>query len=109
MPVFAPWRPQLSRRLGLLAMLACAIPAVFLCLTRLPLPRVSLQHAAPPSEASKLALLIEDRPLPVLAPLMLHFMAVLPPDWRFLFLGSAASMAAINASAGSPCGPSPPT
>ncbi|RDA94381.1 hypothetical protein CP533_3812 [Ophiocordyceps camponoti-saundersi (nom. inval.)] len=49
--------------------------------------------------STKLALLIEDRPLPVLAPLVLHFTAVVPPDWRFLFLGSQASLSKMNASA----------
>lgn len=53
----------------------------------------------PPLNASKLALLIEDRPQAVLAPLALHFMAVLPPAWPFLFLGSPASLARLNASA----------
>lgn len=52
-----------------------------------------------PFNSSKLALLVEDRPLPALAPVLLHFMAALAPDWRFLFLGSAASLSAVNASA----------
>ncbi|KOS19307.1 hypothetical protein ESCO_000165 [Escovopsis weberi] len=55
-------------------------------------------HHRPPLNASKLALLIENRPSPLLAPLMLHFIATLPPDWPFLFLGSHASLAAISAS-----------
>lgn len=56
-------------------------------------------QASPPLNASKLALLIEDRPQPVLAPILLHFIAVLPPSWPFLFLGSPASLSALNASA----------
>ncbi|KND87925.1 hypothetical protein TOPH_07409 [Tolypocladium ophioglossoides CBS 100239] len=61
----------------------------------------SLQGVPQPSpfNASKLALLVENRPLPILAPLTLHFISVLPPDWRVLFLGSPPSLAAINASA----------
>ncbi|KAI0486901.1 hypothetical protein F4859DRAFT_510682 [Xylaria cf. heliscus] len=47
---------------------------------------------------SKVALLIEDRALPHLAPLLLHFVAVVPPDWRFRFMGSPASVAALNGS-----------
>lgn len=41
---------------------------------------------------SKLALLIDPSPLPHLVPLMLHMMAVVPPDWRFLFIGSQWSI-----------------
>ncbi|KAM5351242.1 hypothetical protein ACJ41O_003965 [Fusarium nematophilum] len=48
--------------------------------------------------ASKLALLIESRPLPILAPLVLHFISVVPPSWRFRFMGSPSSLAAINSS-----------
>ncbi|CAK7230134.1 hypothetical protein SCUCBS95973_007469 [Sporothrix curviconia] len=47
---------------------------------------------------SKVALLIENRPFPVLAPLMLHFISVVPPDWRFRFMGSVESVEAINTS-----------
>lgn len=36
--------------------------------------------------------MIENRPLGLLAPLLLHMVAVLPPDWRFLFLASDASV-----------------
>ncbi|CAK7218743.1 hypothetical protein SBRCBS47491_003614 [Sporothrix bragantina] len=45
---------------------------------------------------SKVALLIENRPFPILAPLMLHFISVVPPDWRFRFMGSIESVKAIN-------------
>ncbi|KAJ6446670.1 MEAB protein [Purpureocillium lavendulum] len=38
--------------------------------------------------ASKIALIIEPRPLPHLAALIVHMMAVVPPEWRFLFIGS---------------------
>ncbi|KAH7037784.1 uncharacterized protein B0I36DRAFT_403285 [Microdochium trichocladiopsis] len=41
---------------------------------------------------SKVALLIENRPMAFLAPLMLHFMSVIPPDWRFRFMGSRESV-----------------
>ena len=47
---------------------------------------------------SKVALLIENRPFPILAPLMLHFISVVPPDWRFRFMGSVESVEAINSS-----------
>lgn len=41
--------------------------------------------------SSKLALLIEPRPLPQLVPLILHMISVVPPDWRFLVIGSQDS------------------
>ncbi|EXK77725.1 hypothetical protein FOQG_17580 [Fusarium oxysporum f. sp. raphani 54005] len=42
--------------------------------------------------ASKVALIIEPEPLPVLVPLILHMIAVVPPDWRFIFIGSKKSI-----------------
>ena len=45
-----------------------------------------------------MALLIENRPNPILAPLMLHFMSVVPPDWRFRFMGSVESVEHLNKS-----------
>ncbi|KAJ3567574.1 hypothetical protein NPX13_g6714 [Xylaria arbuscula] len=51
-----------------------------------------------PFNVSKVALLIEDRPLPNLAPLLLQFIAVVPPDWRFRFMGSFESVTSLNAS-----------
>ncbi|KAM4057119.1 hypothetical protein HRG_003966 [Hirsutella rhossiliensis] len=41
---------------------------------------------------SKVALLIEPRPLPHLVPLITHMASVVPPDWRFLFIGSPWSV-----------------
>ncbi|KAG8426867.1 hypothetical protein J3459_007726 [Metarhizium acridum] len=51
-----------------------------------------------PFNASKLALMVESRPLPRLAPLILHMMAVVPPDWRFLFIGSSKSVYSVGKS-----------
>ncbi|TPX11178.1 uncharacterized protein E0L32_000996 [Thyridium curvatum] len=65
-------------------------------------PRVSLDYSSgrtrSPYNESKVALLIENRPNPILAPLMLHFMSVVPPDWRFQFMGSVESVEHINKS-----------
>ncbi|KAM0324357.1 hypothetical protein ACHAQA_008138 [Verticillium albo-atrum] len=62
-------------------------------------PQLSLQYGVQsPFNHSKVALLIENRSNPILAPLMLHFMAVVPPDWRFRFMGSEESVAHINQS-----------
>ncbi|POR39634.1 Uncharacterized protein TPAR_00176 [Tolypocladium paradoxum] len=46
--------------------------------------------------ASKLALLIEPRPMPHLVPLITHMAAVVPPDWRFLFIGSQWSVYSVG-------------
>ncbi|KAK5989941.1 hypothetical protein PT974_08204 [Cladobotryum mycophilum] len=45
---------------------------------------------------SKLALLIESRPLPHLVPQILHMISVVPPDWRFLFIGSRESVFTVS-------------
>ncbi|KAK6822661.1 hypothetical protein PG990_015107 [Apiospora arundinis] len=47
---------------------------------------------------SKLALLIEPRPLPHLVPQILHMISVVPPDWRFLFIGSNKSAISVGRS-----------
>lgn len=65
------------------------------------MPKVSLEYAQEqrtPYNESKLALLIENRPNPTLAPLMLHFISVVPPDWRFRFMGSVESIESLNKS-----------
>ena len=62
------------------------------------IPSVKLQTPQLLYEPSKLALLIESKPLPHLAPLILHMMAVVPMDWRFLFLGSHESVQALRKS-----------
>ncbi|KAK0623415.1 hypothetical protein B0T14DRAFT_427835 [Immersiella caudata] len=68
----------------------------------LPIPSVSIeyhyQRQASTFNESKVALLIENRPLALLAPLMLHFISVVPPDWRFRFMGSIESVAKLNQS-----------
>jgi hypothetical protein len=51
-----------------------------------------------PYNASKVALLIENRVNPILSPLIMHFMSVVPNDWRFQFMGSNESVAFVNQS-----------
>ncbi|CAK7262509.1 hypothetical protein SEPCBS57363_000098 [Sporothrix epigloea] len=46
--------------------------------------------------ASKIALIIEPRPLPHLVPLVLHMATVVPPDWRFVVIGSNRSVFSIS-------------
>ncbi|KAH8194845.1 hypothetical protein TruAng_010978 [Truncatella angustata] len=65
------------------------------------IPKIHLDYPEPvvsPYNASKVALLVENRPNPILAPLLLHFMSVVPPDWRFRFMGSTESVAFVNKS-----------
>ncbi|TEA11214.1 hypothetical protein C8034_v000976 [Colletotrichum sidae] len=50
--------------------------------------------------ASKLALIIEPRPLPHLVPQLLHMTSVVPPDWRFLFIGTNKSVVSVSRSFG---------
>ncbi|KAE8444406.1 hypothetical protein EG329_000606 [Mollisiaceae sp. DMI_Dod_QoI] len=65
-------------------------------------PSIHLDYGNAPAESpynvSKVALLIENRKNPILAPLMLHFMSVVPPDWRFRFMGSDESVEYLNTS-----------
>ncbi|RPA87942.1 hypothetical protein BJ508DRAFT_196802, partial [Ascobolus immersus RN42] len=49
-----------------------------------------------PYNGTKLALLIEDRPLATTTPVLLYFMTVVPPEWKFLYLGSPESIAFLN-------------
>ncbi|KAF5008847.1 hypothetical protein FDECE_4871 [Fusarium decemcellulare] len=64
------------------------------------LPKITLTYANQSIyNESKVALLIENRPQPIIAPLMLQFMYQMPPDWRFRFMGSKESIAHVNSSA----------
>ena len=59
------------------------------------MPKVSLHYGVDshsPYNVSKVALLIENRVNPILTPLLIHFMSVVPPDWRFRFMGSNESV-----------------
>ncbi|KAI0022008.1 hypothetical protein F4780DRAFT_789456 [Xylariomycetidae sp. FL0641] len=70
-------------------------------LATVPVPQLHLEYAPAPRaayNASKVALLIENRALGHLAPLLLHMMAVVPADWRFRFMGSRASVGRVNGS-----------
>lgn len=66
----------------------------------IPFPEIRIHRGKAPSpyNASKVAFLMEDRPIPHLAPLLLHMISVVPPDWRFLFMGSEESIAFLNTS-----------
>lgn len=65
----------------------------------LEIPDIWLDYHKPQYNESKVALLIENRPSGILAPLILHMMSVVPPDWRFRFMGSEDSVRSVNNSA----------
>ncbi|CUS08565.1 unnamed protein product [Tuber aestivum] len=68
-----------------------------------PVAEVQKPHEEPPApkfNESKVALLIEDRPVVHLAPLVLHMISVVPEDWKFQFVGSEASIQFLNRSLG---------
>lgn len=62
-------------------------------------PDVWLDYHKPLYNETKVALLIENRPDGRLAPMILHMMSVVPPDWRFRFMGSRESVKHVNNSA----------
>jgi hypothetical protein len=55
------------------------------------MPYANITESAETPNRKKVALLIEDRPIPYLVPLLLHFLSVVPQDWSFRFLGSPAA------------------
>jgi hypothetical protein len=48
--------------------------------------------------SSKVALLVEGRPIPHLVPQLLHMISVIPPDWRFVFIGTNKSVMSVSRS-----------
>ncbi|KAL8939523.1 MAG: hypothetical protein Q9216_003309 [Gyalolechia sp. 2 TL-2023] len=64
------------------------------------LPSVSVEFKPPPARynGSKIALLIEERPIKHLTPLLLHMLYVVPPEWQLFYLGSAESLSMVNRS-----------
>lgn len=57
-----------------------------------------LDNPSSPYNPAKAALLIEARPIPHLTTLILHMITVVPPDWKFIFIGSARSIASVSRS-----------
>lgn len=49
-------------------------------------------------DTSKIALLIEGRPIPHLVPQLLHMITVVPNDWRFVFIGTNESVTEVSRS-----------
>ncbi|KAB5558094.1 hypothetical protein GE09DRAFT_1173155 [Coniochaeta sp. 2T2.1] len=105
--VLAAWARTTRRMRAAGAFLILLSLTVYLTLPTLQnleytLPKVSLDYhleqQASKFNESKVALLIENRINPILAPLMLHFISVVPPDWRFRFMGSVDSVEYLNKS-----------
>ncbi|CZT40630.1 uncharacterized protein RSE6_00267 [Rhynchosporium secalis] len=106
--VLAAWSKTTRRMRAGVAILVVFLLAILLLrptisepsLPRLPTVSLDFGTDGPisPYNVSKVALLIENRVNPILAPLMLHFMSVVPPDWRFRFMGSLESVEYINSS-----------
>merc|ERR1711977_269815 len=106
--VLAGWSKTTRRMRAAGAVLIFFILAILLLRPSIPepslprLPSLSLDYGTDgpisPYNVSKVALLIENRVNPILAPLMLHFMSVVPPDWRFRFMGSLESVEYLNTS-----------
>ncbi|KAK4650138.1 hypothetical protein QC762_701980 [Podospora pseudocomata] len=71
-------------------------------LLKLPSIQVDWDTSVEVSEAynaSKVAIIIEPRPLPHLVPHILYMMNVVPPEWRFVFIGSKSSVTGMEESA----------
>ncbi|KAF5631923.1 hypothetical protein F25303_9572 [Fusarium sp. NRRL 25303] len=90
-------------RIAIIAMITVSGILIVLNLTGMPLPvlpKITLHYANQSIyNESKVALLIENRPQPIIAPLLLKFMYQMPPDWKFRFMGSNESVAYVNSSA----------
>ncbi|KAL8685961.1 MAG: hypothetical protein Q9218_007438, partial [Villophora microphyllina] len=64
------------------------------------LPSVQVHFKPPPPRynGTKVALLIEERPLGHLTSLLLHMLYVVPSDWQLLYLGSSESLSRVGRS-----------
>ncbi|KAL8825464.1 MAG: hypothetical protein Q9170_007778 [Blastenia crenularia] len=64
------------------------------------LPSVKVHFKPPPPKynGTKIALLIEERPVKHITPLLLHMPYVVPPDWQLFYLGSLESLSIVNKS-----------
>ncbi|KAH7232277.1 uncharacterized protein BKA55DRAFT_598276 [Fusarium redolens] len=90
-------------RITVMALMTVSGILIILNLTETPLPalpKITLHYANQSIyNESKVALLIENRPQPIIAPLILMFVYQMPPDWKFRFMGSKKSVAHMNSSA----------
>lgn len=66
---------------------------------KIPKVKVDWHPTADPQaayNASKIALMIEPRPIPHLVPQILHMINTVPPDWRFVFIGTEKSVVSVG-------------
>ena len=56
---------------------------------------MSLDWKKSPYDPTKVAFLVDTRPLPLLIPLILHMTSVIPPEWRSHFMGSQEAVASV--------------
>lgn len=68
--------------------------------SQLPTVKVDFKPPTPKYNGTKVALMIEDRPIKHIAALLLHMLIVIPPEWSLLFLGSGENLAMVNTSTG---------
>lgn len=68
--------------------------------SQLPTVKVDFKTPPPKYNGTKVALIIEDRPIKHMAALLLHMLVVIPPEWSLLFLGSDENLAMVNTSIG---------
>lgn len=68
-------------------------------LQKVPAIEVDWHRPADPKsdyDQTKIALMVEARPIPHLVPQILHMITVMPPDWRMVFIGSEASVLSVG-------------
>lgn len=68
---------------------------------KIPAIKIDWQVSDDPRAAynpAKVAMIIEPRVMPHLVPQLLHMVAVVPPDWRFLYIGSPESVTMLGRS-----------
>jgi len=63
-----------------------------------PTPTPTPPSPSSPYDPTKLAFLVETRPIPHLPALFVHMMSVVPPEWHFLFMGSNESISHMRSS-----------
>lgn len=55
-----------------------------------------VEHPRSAYNTSKVAIIVEPRPIPHLTPQILHMIEVIPSDWRMIFIGSPKSIVSVS-------------
>ncbi|KAL9031621.1 MAG: hypothetical protein Q9196_000378 [Gyalolechia fulgens] len=69
-------------------------------ISQLPSVHVDFKPLPPRYNGTKIALLIEERPIKHLTALLLHMLYVVPPEWQLVYLGSTESLSLVQKSPG---------